>query len=202
MHPSISPASPQQGMARGLARAAGPPYPRKPAGCAPSPRSAAGGDARWCAGSSTQLRREEPGAVRRGPSPGPLLTQHSLPGALRTHVLQGSVPHSWPSSMGQSNLNQRCSSPRDSAGSQPHTNSMRPLRRCGARQSSTGHSRAGLGRGLQAPGELHHSLHGARHSRSCQPPLLQHMGVPCLALSPSCCLSPATHVSLVVLLPL
>lgn len=35
-----------------------PPYPRKPAGCAPSPRSAAGGDAPWCAGSSTRLREE------------------------------------------------------------------------------------------------------------------------------------------------
>jgi len=55
-----------------------PPYPRRPAGCAPSPRSAAGGDARWCAGSSTRLRGEGPGAGSRGPSPGPPC-QHSPP---------------------------------------------------------------------------------------------------------------------------
>lgn len=50
----------------------GHPYPRRPAGCAPSPRSAVGGDARGCVRSSTRLRREGPGAVGRDP-----LSQHS-----------------------------------------------------------------------------------------------------------------------------
>lgn len=51
----------------------GPPYPRRPAGCAPSPRSAAGGDAPWCAGSSTRLWGEGPGdgVPARSPSPVP-----------------------------------------------------------------------------------------------------------------------------------
>lgn len=52
----------------------GHPYPQRPAGCAPSPRSAAGGDARGCVRSSTQLRRGRLGAVGRDP-----LTQHSPP---------------------------------------------------------------------------------------------------------------------------
>lgn len=47
---------------------AGTPYPRTPAGCAPSPQSPVGGDARWHWGSSTRLQRQGPGAVSRGSS--------------------------------------------------------------------------------------------------------------------------------------
>ena len=163
-----SPASPQQGTARGLAGAARPPYPRRPAGCAPSPRSAAGGDARWCAGSSTRLQGEGPGAVSRGPSAGPP-SPAQPPQALCTCALRGSVPHGQPPHGRQSHLNQRHSAPRDGAESQPNTNGVRPPSRHGARQRSAGRSRAGVGRGSWTPEEPQHSPHGARHSRSHQP---------------------------------
>lgn len=49
----------------------GPPYPRRPAGYAPSPRSAAGGDAPWCEGSSTRLWEEGLGVGIPAWSPSP-----------------------------------------------------------------------------------------------------------------------------------
>lgn len=160
-----SPTSPRQGTAWGLARAAGPPYPRKPAGCAPSPQSAAGGDARWCVGSSTQLWGEGAGAVSRGLSPGPP-SPAQPPRAMCTCTLQGSMPHGQPHHGKQSHLNQHRSPPRDGAESQPHTNGVRPPHRRSVSQRSTGHSGAGVGRGVWTPGEPQHSLHSAGHSRS------------------------------------
>lgn len=70
----------------------GSPYPRRPAGCAPSPRSAAGGDAPWCVRSSTRLWEEGLGVgiPAWSPSPAPRSCAPATPHGL-------GAPHSTPS---------------------------------------------------------------------------------------------------------